>query len=239
MVGYVHIGLILVAVVIVVSFTPPLLGKRGQSLTGPLGKVAGVYTRFFVLYLNFAALWVFRSPSSSGPVCVNTGYPPGTGGGEPAGIYAKHGASLSVAGDIQVCAPHPGFAQWSSYLLTRLPGLVLWACLLVLILRLIRQTDRNGPFTPRAAATMRQLGWLVIAGSMVVAASGAVGADLLTGMLMSPPPFDVKGAIIDVLIVAPVKALFPVPALAGAALLTFGRITGAGAVLDEEVKATV
>ena len=56
---------------------------------------------------------------------------------------------------------------------------------------------------------------------------------------MTPPPYDAKGIVIDVLIFAPLKALFPVPALAGAALLTFGRITGAGAVLDEEIKATV
>ncbi len=238
MFGFVTVALILVAVVIAISFTPPLLG-RGGRLTGPLGRVAGVYARFMVLYLVFGAFWIFRSPSSSGPVCVNTGYPPGTGGGEPAGLYARHGASLSVAGQVQACAPHPGLSQWSLYLLTKLPGLVLWGCLLVLILRLISQTDRSGPFTPRAAATMRQLGWLVIAGSMIVAAAGAAGADLLTRMLMTPPPYDAKGIVIDVLIFAPLKALFPVPALAGAALLTFGRITGAGAVLDEELKATV
>ena len=240
MFGSVSVGLILVALVVVLSFTPPLLGKRGQrSLTGPLGRVAGMYARFMALYFVFGALWIFRSPSSSGPVCVNTGYPPGTGGGGPSGVVAGRGASLSVAGDIQACVAHPGIGQWLLYLLTKLPGLVLWGCLLLLILRLIRQTDRSGPFTPRAAANMRQLGWLVIAGSMVAASVSATGTDLLTRMLMTPPTFDVKGVLIDVLVVAPVKALFPVAALAGAALLTFGRITGAGAVLDEEIKGTV
>ena len=96
-----------------------------------------------------------------------------------------------------------------------------------------------GPFTPSAAATMRKLGWLVIVGSMIVVAAGAFGTDILTGMLMTPPTFDTRGVLVDVLLFAPAEALFPVPALAGAALITFGRITGVGAVLDEELKATV
>jgi hypothetical protein len=240
MFGWVPTVLLLVAVLIVISFTPPLLGRRGQrTLTGPLGRVAGVYARFMMLSLAFGAFWIFRTPSRSGPVCVNTGYPPGTGGGAPQGLVATHGASLSVAGSIQACVAHPSLAQWSLYLLTRLPSLLLWACLLVLILRLIRQTERSGPFTPRAAATMRQLGWLVVGGSMIVAAMSATGTDLLTRVLMTPAPYDAKGIVINVLIYAPLKALFPVPALAGAALITFGRITGVGAVLDEELKATV
>jgi hypothetical protein len=245
MFGWVSSGLILVAVLVVISRTPPLLGKRGQrSLTGPIGKVAGVYARFMVLYLVGGAFWIFRSSSRNGPACVDTplsylhrlnhGYPPSL----PTGVYPRQGGSLAVVGDIQACAPHPGLAQWSLYLLTRLPGLVLWGCLLVLILRLISQTDRSGPFTPRAAATMRQLGWLVIAGSMVVAAASTIGADLLMQMLVTPPLFDASTVIFDALLAA-VKALFPVPALAGAALITFGRITGVGVVLDEEIKATV
>jgi hypothetical protein len=57
-------------------------------------------------------------------------------------------------------------------------------------------------------------------------------------MLVTPPLFDASAVIFDALLAA-VKALFPVPALAGAALITFGRITGVGVVLDEEIKATV
>ena len=56
---------------------------------------------------------------------------------------------------------------------------------------------------------------------------------------MFPATFDVPGTIGDVLVGAPLKALFPVPALAGAALLTFGRMTRAAAVMDEELKSTV
>lgn len=126
----VRIGLILVAAVIVISVTPPLLGRRSnRSLTGPLGRVAGVYARFMVLYLAFGAFWIFRSPSRFGPVCVNTGYPPGSAGRQPTSVQPRHGASLSVVGNIRACAPHPGIAQWSLYLLTKVPSLLLWgAC---------------------------------------------------------------------------------------------------------------
>jgi hypothetical protein len=62
---------------------------------------------------------------------------------------------------------------------------------------------------------------------------------MLTGMLMTPATFDAKGIVVDVLATGPFKALLPVPALAGAALLTFARITQVGAVMDDEIKATV
>jgi hypothetical protein len=41
------------------------------------------------------------------------------------------------------------------------------------------------------------------------------------------------------LITAPFVALLPVPALAGAALLTFARIIRLGADMDDEIKGTV
>lgn len=85
----------------------------------------------------------------------------------------------------------------------------------------------------------RQLGWVVIAGSVIAGMLSHLGADLLTGMLMTPATFDARGIAADVLLAAPFKALLPVPALAGSALLAFARITKAGAVMDDEIKATI
>ena len=124
-------------------------------------------------------------------------------------------------------------AGWTTTLVS-LAGLVL-----LLIWLLVREANRSGPFTPRAAAVMRQLGWVVIGGSMIAAALSHLGADLLTRMLMTPATFDAKGIAVDVLLAGPFKALLPVPALAGSALLAFARITKAGAVLDDEMKATI
>jgi hypothetical protein len=74
---------------------------------------------------------------------------------------------------------------------------------------------------------------------MIAGALSHLGADMLTPMLMTPAAFDTKGIVVDVLLTAPLKALLPVPALAGPALLTFARITKAGAVMDDEIKATI
>jgi len=228
---------LLAAAVVLGSFASRL---RGRQLTQPLAGIAGLYGRFVILYLVLGlAAFPGHGLAGAGPrgsACVDTGYP---GGGAARGLAARPGAALSVAGDVRACALHPGTGQWGLFALTRLPGLALWGCLLLLIWRLIRQANISGPFTPRAAAVMRQLGWAVIAGPMIAGALSHLGADILTRMLMTPATFDARGIVADVLLYAPLKALLPVPALAGAALLTFARITRAGAVMEDEIKATI
>jgi hypothetical protein len=213
--------------------------RRGRGLTHPLGQVAGLYGRALLLYLAIAALWLWRGFDTGphGSACVDTSFP--NSGGAGSGHVARAGATISAGGNIQACALHPSLGQWALYLLTRLPGIALWGVLLLLIWRLISQASRGGPFTAPVAATMRQLAWVVIGGSMVAGALGTLGADMLTRMLMTPTTFSGGEIAIDVLVVGGLKALLPVPALAGAALLSFARITQAGAVLDEEIKATV
>jgi hypothetical protein len=208
----------------------------------PLSRVAGINGSFLMLYLVGTAFQssygLPPSRSSRLSVCVNTGYPLSASGG--LGATARNGAVLSAGGDVTACALHPSLGQWALFLLTKVPDLVLWGCLLLLIWRLISEGARRGPFTPRAAAIVRQLGWTVLGGSYLVGALDHLGADLMTGMLMTPAPYGGGGGIVaDVLVFGPLKALLPVPALAGAALLTFSRMTKAGAAMDEELQATV
>jgi hypothetical protein len=80
---------------------------------------------------------------------------------------------------------------------------------------------------------------VIIGGSMIVGALGVLGADLLTRMLMTPATFSGGEIAIDIIVLGALKALLPVPVIAGAALLSFARVIQAGAVLDEEIKATV
>jgi hypothetical protein len=204
----------------------------------PLGRIAGIYGRFLLLYLvaaAFQASYGFSPGSTRLAVCVDSRYPYD---GAAHGFAARPGASLSVGGDVTACARHASLGQWALFLLTKVPELVLWACLLLLIWRLISEAARRGPFTPRAAATLWLLGWVVIAGSYVASALDHLGADLLTRTLMTPTTYYGAGIAVDV-IFGPLKALLPVPALAGAALLTFARITRIGVALDDEIKATV
>jgi hypothetical protein len=80
---------------------------------------------------------------------------------------------------------------------------------------------------------MRRLGWLIIAGSVAAAAVQGFALDQLLNTMLTPP-----GSFGDV-ISEPIHALVPVPALAGAALLTFARIIRLGAEMDDEIKGTV
>jgi len=249
-----HILLALVLAAIAGMFVVPFIigyvkgpqaGKAQSGAPGPgdpmrpLGRVAGIYGTFLLLYLvavAFQASYGFAPGSSRRlTVCVDTGFPYG---GSAHGFAALPGASLSAGGDVTACALHPSFGQWVLYLLTKVPALVLWGLLLLLIWRLIAEAARRGPFTPRAAGLVWLLGWTVIAGSYIASALVHLGADLLTPTLMTPATYGGTGVVVDVLF-GSLKALLPVPALAGAALLTFARITKVGVVLDDEIKATV
>jgi hypothetical protein len=232
----------LLIIVLVVGAFGAKLWRDRQTLTQPLGSVVRLYGRFLILYLAAAAFAAHRGYLGGGvrgSVCVDTGDALQGGGALGPVVSARPGASLGPAGDVHACALHPSLGQWGLFLLTKLPGLVLWGCLLLLVWRLIRAAGRSGPFTRQAAAVMRQLGWVVLAGSMLCAALSHLGSDVLTTMLMTPASFGAGGIVHDVLVTGPIRALLPVPLLAGAALLAFARIIRLGAAMDDEIKATV
>jgi hypothetical protein len=250
-----HILLAVVAAAIVgrLVIVPFIVGyvrgpRAGQAHAGPpavgdpmrpLSRVAGTYGTFLLLYLAGVAFDVsygFSPGSARLSVCVDTGYP---NGGPVGGAGARPGASLSAIGDVTACARHPSFGQWVLFGLTKVPALVLWGLLLLLIWRLIAEAAKRGPFTPRAAAIVELLGWTVLAGSYIVSALDHLGVDLLTRMLMTPAVYSRGSGLVAEVLIAALKSLLPVPALAGAALLTFARITKVGVVLDDEIKATV
>jgi hypothetical protein len=231
-------AVVIAAVVIVGSWVRSRRSDR--RLTGPIGAVAWLYGIFLVLYLVETAFAISDGAANEGPgsICVTT-YLMSQTQATP-GYSARAGAAISAIGHTQACALHPGVLQLVLFLLTKLPSIVVWGGVLLLIIwRLTRQAARGGPFTTRVAVAMRQLGWLVIVGSVVAAALGALGTDLLARMLMTPAPWDGHLIVLDVLVSAPLQALVPVPLLAGVTLMCFARIIRAGAVLDEEVKATV
>jgi hypothetical protein len=208
----------------------------------PLGTIAGIYSRFLLLYL-LAAVWeakdgFYAHSVRQGAACVNTGMVETLSAGGQA-WRARPGTSLGPAGSLQGCVLHPTIGQWALLALTEVPSLLLWGGVLLMIVRLVRHAAQHGPFTPRAAALMRQLGWLILAGCVVVGALQAIGTDVLTDAVLAPQPFDAGFIIGDALLRGPLQALIPVPALAGIALLSFASITKTGAVMDEELQATV
>jgi hypothetical protein len=81
---------------------------------------------------------------------------------------------------------------------------------------------------------MRVLGWYIIAGSVLAAAIAQLATVLLLGALVTPRPEGIGWVA-----VAAIRVLVPVPALAGAALLTFARIVRLGTAMDDEIQGTV
>jgi hypothetical protein len=215
--------------------------QRRRKLTEPLESVTAFFG--YLLLLGLAAgigFAVFGSGSLGGlgnaTICAtqpNTTYG-GSDWASSLGAAARPGASISINGTLQACATSPGVGQRVLYTLTSLPGLLLWGVVLFLLWRVIRAANQTGPFTPGVAVAMQRLGWLIIAGTVVAAAVQAFALhELLNTMLRLP------GSSFAEVVIEPIKALVPVPALAGAALLTFARIIRLGADMDDELKTTV
>ena len=117
-----------------------------------------------------------------------------------------------------------------------------WCGVLLLLWRMIRVAGREGPFTPAVARAMRRLGWFILAGSLTVAVLRAVSIGLLlSGQIEggSIPDRDDRRGPVRRTGLGGDPATVPVPALAGAALLTLARIFRVGAAMEDELKGTV
>ncbi len=208
----------------------------------PLGTIARIYGGFMLLYLVLA-VWeakdgFYGSGVRHGAACVTTGIGgPSAAGAQP--WRARPGTSVGSVENLQACVLHPTAGQWALLALTKLPSVLLWGAVLLMIVRLVRHAAQHGPFTPRAATLMRQLGWLILAGCALVGALATVGTFVLTDIVLTPQPYTAATIVAGLLIWGPLQALLPVPALGGVALLAFASVTRAGAVMDEELRATV
>jgi hypothetical protein len=203
----------------------------GEAPLRPLGRVTGVYLRFLALY-GLAAVVSFAT--GEGGLACATGSATAT---PVAGYPARPGAVVRAAG-VQACALHPSAGQWILSMLIRLPGPIVLATVLLMIWQLVREARRGGPFTARAVAIMSRLGLVVLIGTAVAGAVSRAASDVLLGSLLTDPRFIDPTVGIDV-VPGALRALLPVPLLAGVALISFARITRAGLALDEEVRATV
>jgi hypothetical protein len=222
-----------------------MMTTERRKLTEPLGSVTAIFGGLLLAVTVIGVVFALAGSGSlwgfgHAPICAtqpNTGYDSSDWTAPHLGVTARPGASISVNGTLQACAAHPGTGQRALYTLTSLPGWLLWGCVLFLLWRVISASRRTGPFTAQAAAVMRRLGWLIIVGSAVAALIQRFALDqLLNTMIASSLA---PGTSFSNLITAPFAGLLPVPALVGAALLTFARIIRLGANMDDEIKGTV
>ena len=217
------------------------MATSNRKLTEPLETTTLFFGVIFAAVLLLGALATLVGTGTLGglghaQVCVTDTNTGGGSDGNPfAGTYAaKPGAQLPPPdAPLSACALHPGFGQRLLYSLMTIPEVLLWGGILLLLWRLLVLARRHGPFTTRVAGAMRVLGWYIIAGAVLAAAIEQLAMVLLFNSLVTPP----EG--IDSVAFAALGALVPVPALAGAALLTFARIVRLGAAMDDELQGTV
>jgi len=215
--------------------------QHRRRLTEPLETITILFGTLLVMGLIAGVVLSLTGTGSIGgfgsgaDICAtqpNAAYDQGGPYSHP-GVAARPGASITINGALQACAGHPSIGQRILYTLTDTPGTALWALMLFLLWRVILAAGRNGPFTVQVAATIRRLGWVVIAGNVVAGALQGYALDqLLTTMLT---PGQGYGDVINGML----HAVLPVPALIGAALLTFARIFRVGAEMDDELRGTV
>jgi Protein of unknown function (DUF2975) len=209
-----------------------------RKVTEPLGSVTE-FLGLVLLVLLVAGLGftVFGSGSIGGfgdaSVCVMRPGSIGDSSWTTQAATARPGASVQINGQVQACAGHPSFGQRVLYTLTGLPGLLVWASVLFLLWRVIVAARRTGPFTISVAMAMRRLGWVILAGTVLAAAIQGLATDQLLNDMIRPGTGYADGLI------EPIRAMVPVPLLAGAALLTLARVIRLGADMDDEIKGMV
>jgi Protein of unknown function (DUF2975) len=215
---------------------------RNRKLTEPLESTAFAFGSVFAAVLILAVVaTLFGTGTFAGlghaQVCVTDPNVGGSSGANPfIGTYAaKAGAQLQPPdGPLSACALRPGLGQHLLYSLMTIPQVLLWGGILLLLWRLLVIARRQGPFTVRVAGAMRVLAWYILAGSALAAAIEELATVLLLGSLVAPRPEGFDSVAFTAL-----RALVPVPALAGAALLTFARIVELGVAMDDELQGTV
>lgn len=215
--------------------------QQRRRLTEPLETITAFFGTVLVLGLIAGVVLSLSGSGSFGgfgrgaDICAtqpNAGY----GDGGPyshMGVAARPGASITINGTLRACVAHPSIGQRILYTLTDVPGLALWAVVLFMLWRVIVSARRDGPFTVQVAATIRRLGWVVVVGNVAAGAVQGFALDQLLNTMLTPGQG--YGDVINGLL----HALLPVPALVGAALLTFARIFRVGAEMDDELQGTV
>ena len=219
------------------------MSTDNERLTRPLARVIEIIGLGLAAILVLGVVTSLTGSGSIGgfgrgatPICATDPYMGISNSPDP-GVepyQAKPGSTLDTTFNLRACTGHPTMGQRLLETLTSVPTVLLYGCILLLLWRIIRTAQRDGPFTLRVAATMRLLGWIVMAGAVAAAVIQQPALGMLINSMLTRAAESPGSAFGSAL-----YALLPVPLLAGAALITFARIIRLGASMDDELKATV
>ncbi|MCX5558920.1 hypothetical protein [Streptomyces sp. NBC_00038] len=200
-----------------------------RKMLEPMATVVSVVLRL-MLALVTAGLVLSVVRGSWGDLVVCVADESTTSSVAPGAFAAEDGAQVDSIP--RYCAESPGAYLRIVNELGELPTTLLLISGLFLLHRLLQGAAREGVYTARTASRLRLLGWWLLVGSLVVEIVDANARAALLAELAKSADFS-AGTWLDMW-------AFPYLAvLTGLGLLTFARITSAGASMREDLEGVV
>ena len=109
----------------------------------------------------------------------------------------------------------------------------MYLAVILLLGQLLRSVRTAGPFAVTVARRLRFLGWLVLTGSVIVAAGQSAAQSAFASTVLTGPVPAARDAVQAGL------AVVLVPLLLACGLLTLARVIRAGAQLSDDLAGTV
>ncbi|MEU6211876.1 hypothetical protein ABZ891_18470 [Streptomyces sp. NPDC047023] len=207
---------------------------QDRKLLEPLATVVSVGLRLLIgLLLISGVLSVINGSApfwGSADTCVTADWI--TSSSVAADSLAAAGEGARVNAIPQYCAENPDARQQLLAALGHLPSLIVLAGGLALLNRLLTSAARDGVHTLQSATRLRTLGWWLLAGCLLAEITEAAAQAALLATMTDQGKSSVETAM---QLVSPPYAMV----LTALGVLTFARITSAGAVMREDLEGVV
>jgi hypothetical protein len=206
------------------------------KLTQPLSwavRLIMILAALLVAFVLFVAIFgkIELGGLGSGPACSPV-HLAGIAVTGPAAARLRPGATAS-GGTVTLCASHPTAGQRLLASLNWVPAVAMYLAVILLLGQLLRSVRTAGPFAVTVARRLRFLGWLVLTGSVIVAAGQSAAQSAFASTVLTGPVPAARDAVQAGL------AVVLVPLLLACGLLTLARVIRAGAQLSDDLAGTV
>ncbi|MFK0238722.1 DUF2975 domain-containing protein [Streptomyces vinaceus] len=207
---------------------------QDRKLLEPLTTVVSFGLRLLIgLLLISGVLAAFNGSASlwgSADSCVTADWITSSSGIIDSAFAASGGAHVNAIP--QYCTENPDAAQQLLAALSHLPSLVVLIGTLTLLHRLLTAAARDGVHTTQSAARLQTLGWWLLAGCLIAKAVEALAQAALLATMTDQVTFSAETTM---QLLSPPYTM----ALTALGVLTFARITKAGAVMREDLEGVV
>ena len=203
--------------------------SEDQKMLEPMATVVSIALRVLLTLVTLGVVFkTVHGGWGGGLVCMTDD---STSGSVGAGRFSPE-KGVSVDAIPHYCADSPGTALHLLDEFSTLPSSLLLIGGLFLLHQLLKGAARDGIYTARTASRLRVLGWWLLAGSVVAELIESNLKAALLAELTTTSTFS-AGAWLGMWS-APYMAV-----LTGLGLLTFARITSAGAAMREDLEGVV